>query len=122
MRQLNNIAQSFACALAGVQYAIRSQRNMRIHGVAALLAVMTGCLTAITRMEWLILILTIAAVIVAELFNTALEALVDIVSPEYHPLAKAAKDAAAGAVLVAAAASLIIGGIIFYPPLVLLLC
>ena len=121
MRQLKDIARSFACALTGVQYAIRSQRNMRIHTVAALLAMMTGWLTAITRMEWLILILTIAAVLVAELFNTALEALVDIVSPTYHPLAKAAKDAAAGAVLVAAAASLIVGGIIFYPPLVLLM-
>ncbi len=121
MRQLKDISLSFACALAGLEYAIRSQRNMRIHGVATLLAVMIGWLTAITKTEWLILMLTIAAVLIAELFNTALEALVDIVSPEYHPLAKVAKDTAAGAVLVAAIASLIVGGIIFYPPLVLLL-
>ena len=118
---MRRLASAFIWAAAGIAYSLRTQPNMRVHVLAALLAVGLGWFTDISRVEWLILILTIMAVIAAELFNTAVEASVDLVSPDYHPLAKAAKDAAAGAVLTAAAASLVVGVILFGPTLYRLL-
>ena len=107
--------RSFSCAIAGVSHALRSQRNMRIHCAAAALAITMGWQAAISLYEWLALVAIIAAVFVAELINTAIEAVVDLVVVEYHPLAKIAKDVAAGAVLIAAAASVVIGIMIFLP-------
>lgn len=111
----SGISRSFSCALAGVAYTVKGQRNMKIHCLAAIVSVMMGIGTAISPVEWLILVLTISAVLIAELFNTAVESVVDLVTAEYHDLAKAAKDVAAGAVLIAAASSVIIGSVIFLP-------
>ena len=111
----SDISRSFGFAIAGVIYAVKSQRNMKIHCFAALIAVMMGVGTGISSVEWLVLVLTISAVIVAELFNTALEAAIDLVTADYHPLAKTAKDVAAGAVLITAIMSVIIGSFIFLP-------
>lgn len=90
---------------------------MRIHMVAACLVFAMAWWFNLERGELLMLCLTVAGVMVAEAFNTAIEALVDLVSPDFHPLAKAAKDASAGAVLIAAIVSLFVGYILFAPKL-----
>lgn len=91
---------------------------MRFHVVAALIVIFMAWQLGLSSIEWAILLISIAGVITAELFNTAIESVVDKVSPELHPLAKAAKDAAAGAVLVQAIASLGIGYILFWRKLI----
>lgn len=106
------------CALAGIAYGLRTQRHLRFHCCAAVCAVGLGYYSGLTMLQWGLLTITIAAVIAAELINTAIEAIVDLVSPEQHPLAKAAKDTAAGAVLVVAGAALVLGILLFYPTIV----
>lgn len=115
---MGGLRQSFAWALNGLGYVLRSQRNMKIHLVIASLAVAGGALFQITRVEWGLLILTIFLVLSAETCNTAIEKTVDLVTSEYHPLARTAKNAAAGAVLLTALNAVIMGFIIFYPHLV----
>jgi Diacylglycerol kinase len=90
---------------------------LRIHAAAAFLAMVAGFRLGLSGGELAVLALTIAAVLVAEMFNTAVEALVDIVSPGFHPLAKVAKDVAAGGVLVTALASLVVAYVLFVPRL-----
>lgn len=106
--------RSFRFAVEGIRTALREQ-NLKFHLVSAIIVVIVGIATGLTVAEWSIIILTITAVIGAELFNTAIERVVDLASPEIHPLAKQAKDVAAGAVLVFALASVIIGLLIFLP-------
>lgn len=108
------LLKSFTYAAAGIRVCLREQ-NFKVHIVAASVAILLGFVTGITRIEWMILCVVIACVVVAEMFNTAIEKVVDLASPEIHPLAKAAKDIAAGAVLVIAAVSVIIGILIFIP-------
>lgn len=103
-------------ALAGIWYAIKSERNLQIHGIIACGVVLFGLVWRITLLEWSILIICIGLVIGLELMNTAIEAVVDLsVGTQYHPLAKIAKDVAAGAVIVATICSVIIGALIFIP-------
>jgi undecaprenol kinase/diacylglycerol kinase (ATP) len=102
-------------AVEGIVHGVRTQRHLRFHCCAALLALLLGVYCQLSALQWGLLTLTIAAVIAAELFNTAIESVVDLVSPEWQPLAKAAKDTAAGAVLVIAGAALIIGALLFAP-------
>ena len=109
--------QSLAFALAGVRHAIRSQRNLRIHITIAVAVVIAGFVFGISRTEWAVVVTLIALVIGLELINTAIEALVDLASPESHSLAKVSKDTAAGAILVAALGSVAAGLIIFLPRL-----
>ena len=106
---------AFRFAFAGVGYLLWTQRNARIHCAIGLGAVILGLLLRITRGEWLALVLSIALVLATEGVNTAIEATVDLISPYYHPLAKIAKDVAAGTVLLVSIASVIIGLIIFLP-------
>ncbi|WP_449046310.1 diacylglycerol kinase [Parapedobacter sp.] len=105
----------FTDAFNGIVASYRSERNLRIHIALALVAIILGCWFGLSRAEWCWIALCIAMVVVAELVNTAIEAWIDLVSPQEHPLAKKAKDAAAGAVLVAAAFAAVVGGIIFFP-------
>ncbi len=112
---LAGLLRSFRYAADGVAYCFRTQRNLRIHAVAAVLAMAAGFRLGLSGAELGVLALTIAAVLVAEMFNTAVEALVDIVSPGYHPLAKVAKDVAAGGVLVTALVSLVVAYLLFAP-------
>ena len=112
-----NFWQSLAFAYAGVRHALHSQRNLRIHVSIATAVVIAGAVLRINRSEWAIVVTLIALVIGLELLNSAIEALVDLASPEPHPLAKVAKDTAAGAVLVAALGSLAAGLVIFLPRL-----
>lgn len=108
------LIRSFGFALNGIKQSWNEQ-NMRIHLTCAIIVIVAGFISKISLMEWLILILTIALVIAMEMVNTAIEHVVDLASPDFHPLAKSAKDVAAGAVLVLAIASVIIGAIIFIP-------
>jgi len=111
-RKLN---QSFSAATAGVIYAFISERNMKLHAIAAILAVMSGYVLGIKRLEWGLLFITVFFVLVAETINTAVEKIVDLVTADYHPLAKIAKNLAAGAVLLSAINAVIMAFIIFGP-------
>lgn len=115
------LPQAFACARNGVVHAWRTQRNMRIHTVVALLAVVLGLLLRIDAASWCAVVVCIAVVFAAECFNTAIEAVVDLTTDDYHDLARVAKDCAAGAVYVCAIGAVIVGCIVFLPPLMALL-
>ena len=94
---------------------VQSQRNARIHAVATILAVAAGMLARISPTEWVLIVLAVLCVWATEALNTSIEFLVDLVSPDLHPLAAKAKDVAAGAVLVAAIGSLIVAVLVFGP-------
>ncbi|KGR74535.1 diacylglycerol kinase family protein [Ureibacillus sinduriensis] len=110
----HKLLKSFGYAFYGIWTAFNEQ-NMRIHMISALIVIIAGVFTGLTNIEWMIIILVITLVIGAEMINTAIESVVNLASPDIHPLAKQAKDVAAGAVLVFALASVIIGLLIFLP-------
>ena len=112
------LLSSFQHAVQGLAASCKTERNLRIHLSAAGLVILFGCILRINATEWCICILLFALVIGAELINTALEALVDLVRPEIHPKAKRAKDTAAAAVLICALAAVAVGMIIFLPKLI----
>jgi diacylglycerol kinase (ATP) len=103
------IARSFNHAYRGLVYAVRTQRNMRFHVVVAAVVLVLSLLVGVSKLELAILVLVIAGVFVTEMLNTALEFTVDLVTREYHPLAKLAKDVSAGAVLVASLVAVVVG-------------
>ena len=107
--------RSFGHAFRGVGVLLSTQPNARIHAAATILVVATGALFGISTVEWVLIALAVAIVWAAEALNTAIEFLVDLASPELHPLAAKAKDVAAGAVLVAAIGSAIVGCLVFGP-------
>ena len=109
------LPRSFGYAFRGIGMMIRTQANARIHTTATVLAVGAGFWLGIAPGEWCAVSAAIGLVWTAEGLNTALEAVVDLVSPEQHPLAGRAKDVAAGAVLCAAVAAFVIGVLIFGP-------
>lgn len=109
--------RSFHFAFSGLWYSIRTQRNMRVHLLITLLAIIAGILLHISAVEFALIFVAILIVFTAEMFNTVFELCVDLASPEYHPLAKIAKDVAAGAVLLSAMLSVVIGLFIFVPHL-----
>ena len=111
------MGKSFLHALAGIAAAVKGERNMRIHLVAAVAAISVGAWLGLSVCEWATIMLCIALVVSLECANTAIEAAVDLASPDIHPLAKKAKDCAAGAVLLAAMGAAIVGCIIFVPKL-----
>ncbi len=114
----HGLRKSFQFALAGIGYLFRTQPNARVHLlIAACVCAMAGWLR-VSRFEWSLLILASALVLALEGVNTAVEALVDLASPQIHPLAKAAKDVAAGMVLLSAIASAVLGLLILGPPLI----
>ena len=104
---------SFKAAFDGLKYALFTQPNFRIHLVATALALSLAWLFKISQSELLILLFTIT--LVAEMINTSIEAMTDLLSPTHHPQAKIAKDVAAGMVLLTASLSIIIGLAIFLP-------
>src|ERR1039457_1020859 len=101
--------RSFSFAGQGVWHVVRTERNMRIHLVAAVGAVAAGLVLRISAVDWACVLMAIGLVLTAEALNTVVEALTDLCTSEYHPLAKIAKDAAAGAVLISSAAALGVG-------------
>jgi diacylglycerol kinase (ATP) len=108
-----NYIDSFRYAVEGVAHAFRTQRHMRFHFIVVVLVLALGLLCRFTSNEMALLSLTCAFVIVAELVNTAVEAVVDMITQSYHPLAKLSKDIAAGAVLVASVTALFVGALLF---------
>lgn len=115
------LAQAFRFAFCGVGCCFATQRNMRIHFAVAVLVVVAGLVCGISVLEWCAVVLCIGMVCALECVNTAVEAAVDLVTEEFHPLAKVAKDCAAGAVLIAAVASVVVGLLVFAPAFVRLM-
>jgi diacylglycerol kinase len=106
------------CALRGIKHAVISERNLKIHMIAIVLVVIAAVIFPVSATEILILIITGAAVIVAELLNTAIEKVVDLVCTEHNEKAMLAKDIAAGAVVVTAIMAVAVGVIIFLPKVI----
>ncbi|THE15425.1 diacylglycerol kinase family protein [Bacillus timonensis] len=107
--------KSFSFALQGLREAFFSERNLQVHLLCSIIVVICGFLFQITRVEWMVILLLIGGMFSIELMNTAVEKVVDLVTSEFHPLAKKAKDIAAGSVLIYAIISVMIGLIIFLP-------
>ncbi|WP_028610378.1 diacylglycerol kinase family protein [Paenibacillus harenae] len=114
---MRKFIRSLGFAWSGISFAARTQSHMRYHIVAAIIACFLGVLVSLKPLEWAVILLSIAVVISAEMMNTAVEQAVNLASPDIHPIAKVAKDVAAGAVLIAAAISVLIGLLIIGPPL-----
>lgn len=114
-----SVWKSFGYAFEGIGHALRTQRNARIHAVMIGLVSIAGLCTkpALGPVEWAVLALTMGLVCAAELLNTSLEAIVDRLEPEPHPLAKIAKDTAAGSVLVLAMTAVVVGVCVLGPGL-----
>ncbi len=110
---------SFGHAFSGLRHVLKHERNAWIHTVASVLVISAALWLQTPAVEFAILILTIGTVWMAEFINTSLEAVVDLASPEKHPLAKVGKDVGAAAVLIAAMSSIVIGVIILGPSLLL---
>ncbi len=109
--------RSFGYAFRGWWYVIRTQRNAWIHALVTSMVLIVAAWLKLPARDWAVLLLTIALVWAAEFINTALEAVVDLASPQMHPLAKVGKDVGAAAVLIAALVSVLIGLLILGPPL-----
>jgi diacylglycerol kinase len=107
----------FGYAFNGLWYTLHTQRNVRIHVSIAIIAILLGIVLHITAVEFALVFVAITGVFIAEMFNTVFELCIDLASPDYHPLAKIAKDVAAGAVLLSAILSIVIGLFVFGPHL-----
>ena len=112
------LAKSFGYAFQGIFTCVKKERNMKIHVAAAILVVILGSILKLSVTEWCICLVLFGMVMSLELINTAVEAVVDLVTKDRHPLAKIAKDTAAGAVLIAAIMAAITGAIIFIPKII----
>jgi diacylglycerol kinase len=108
---------AFGHAFRGWGHVLKTQHNAWIHSLIASVVIALGVWLHLSATNWAIIVLTIAMVFTAEFINTAIEAVLDLASPKYHPLAKVGKDVGAGAVLVAALAAVIVGLLILGPPL-----
>jgi diacylglycerol kinase (ATP) len=117
MPRQGSLRWSFTWAFEGIVFVLRTQRNMQLHVAAASIALVMGLTLNVSRTELLAIVVAVSLVLVAEMFNTALEAAIDAVITEYHPLVKIAKDVAAGAVLVAAVNAVAVAYLVFYDEL-----
>jgi diacylglycerol kinase len=118
---MKKFINGFGYAFKGIVLATKTQLNFRVHLIAMLLTIITGALLKISSGEWLWIILCFALVLTAELFNTAIEIITDMISPNFNEKAGAIKDVAAGAVLITAIFALITGCIILLPKIFTLL-
>ena len=110
-----SVWRSLGHAFAGLRAAARTERNLRVHGLAGALVGICGWWVGVSLTQWAVLALTIGVVVCAELFNSAIERLVDLVQPEYHPLAGEVKDIAAAAVVICAATAVVVAGCVLLP-------
>jgi diacylglycerol kinase (ATP) len=120
MKELLNVVKSFEYALSGLRHAFRHERNMKVHLFMAILVLICGLWLQIDKWKVLMVLVAIVFVIFAELMNTAIENVVDLLTEEHRKKAKVAKDVAAGAVLVAAGFAVIAGALVFAEPLLAL--
>ena len=109
--------RSFSYAFQGWYYVLRNEQNAWIHAVITVLVIFLAFWLDLPTRDWAVILLAIVMVWAAEFFNTAIESIVDLVSPDKHPLAKVGKDVGAAAVLIAALTSVLIGLLILGPPL-----
>ena len=109
----NTRIQSFRYAFRGIGAMLQTESNARIHAIATIAVIAVGFMIGISRIEWLAITLSITAVWCAEGFNTAIEFVCDVVSPDYHPKVEQAKDIAAGTVLIAAIGAGVVGVLVF---------
>lgn len=116
-----NVIHSFRYAIEGILYATRNERNMKIHVCIAGCVIVFGFVLNVSTVEWLFLLFAIFGVLSLELINSAIERVVDLLTKDFHPLAKRAKDFAAGAVFIYAILSVIVGLIIFLPKIMMLM-
>ena len=116
-RRARSRAEAFRYAFAGWWYVLRTQRNAWLHAIATIASVAIGIWLQLERLEWALLVLAIGIVWLSEFINSALEATVDLASPEIHPLARVGKDVGAAAVLIAAVTAAAIGLLVLGPPL-----
>lgn len=115
VKRAESLAQSFGFAFQGIWYALNTQRNLRIHFLAAAVVLVLGWFLDLPERSFMSVLTAIMVVMVAELVNTAVESVVDLASPDFHALAKTAKDVAAGAVLLAALGAAALGVWVFVP-------
>lgn len=120
-RWINGLLRSFGFAFAGIGAMLRTQRNAQIHVVITCAVLIAGFALRVSVGEWVALVLSITVVLALEALNTAIEAVVDLISPQPHPLAKRAKDVAAGAVLIGAIGTALVACIIFLPKFIALI-
>lgn len=111
---VQNLIDSFNYAINGIIASVKKERNMKIHYAAAIFVLFASLFFNFSRTEFLILLFSISLVIITELMNTAIEMTVDIITQDYHPSAKTAKDVAAGAVLVSALNALVVAYLLFF--------
>jgi diacylglycerol kinase (ATP) len=111
-RNVLDLVEPFRIAMSGIVFTFKTQRHMRFHLYVVLVVIVLGMFIDLGLREMLVLLFTISLVLVAEMFNSAIEATVDLVSPSYNPLAKFAKDIAAGAVLITTIIALVVGGLL----------
>ena len=109
---------SFKHAISGLGYVFKNHPNVKVHGLVGLMAIIAGWVLEISTGEWLIISFTIVLVMMAELVNTAIESMTDLITTEYRQKAKVAKDVSAGMVLVTAVGAVIVGLVIFLPKIV----
>ena len=122
MIKIKKTIRSFKYAFAGVWALFQSENNARVHFLAAAAAVFLGTILKLTAVEWALVALCIGGVWGAEAFNTALEKLCDLVSPDIHPQIKAVKDLAAAGVLLLVLGAVVVGIVVFIPKLWFLFC
>jgi diacylglycerol kinase (ATP) len=115
-RRPPSVIESFNFAFQGIIHVLRTQRNLRIHFGVAVLVLIAALLSDVSRMELVALLLAIAFVLIAEMLNTAVEAAIDVATTSFDPMAKLAKDIAAGAVLIAATVAVAVGYLVFSGP------
>ncbi len=116
-----NIKLSFGDAADGLWYCLSTQQNMQVHAAATVLVLAASWLLKLGRLEWALVIFAAGFVLVAEMFNTAIERTVDLFMDTFHPLARLAKHIAAGAVLISALCAAVVGVLVFLPHLLQLL-
>lgn len=112
LRPKRDLFGPFRTAMNGLVFTFKTQRHMRFHIYVVIVVILLGVYVNLGLREMLVLLFTISLVVVAEMFNSAIEAVVDLVSPSYHPLAKFAKDIAAGAVLITTIIALVVGALL----------
>ena len=112
------LINSFKYAFIGIFKSYKGEQNLKIHTIIGIIVIICGIILKLTKLEWIIIIILIGLVLMAEFFNTAIEYVVDLASPNIHPLAAAAKDTASSGVLIIAISSAIVGLIIFIPKII----
>lgn len=112
------LVRSFKAAFEGIASTYKKEQNIKIHTIISLIVVLGGFIFKINYIEWLVCLVLIGFVMMAEFFNTSIEYVVDLASPDIHPLAKAAKDTASAGVLMMAIISALIGCVIFIPKII----